>query len=72
MGEIIMPKILIPSALRPFTQGQSEVQINGATVGEVLSRFAKQFPQARRHLYDDSGQLRTSSTFFSATTTCVF
>ena len=59
-----MPKVLIPSALRPFTNGQSEVQINGATVGEVLSRFAEQFPQARRHLYDDKGQLRNFVNIF--------
>jgi adenylyltransferase/sulfurtransferase len=58
MGEIIMPTILIPSALRQFTKGQSEVQIHGATIAEVLNNFVEQFPQVRRHLYDDSGRLR--------------
>ncbi len=53
-----MAKILIPSALRAFTNGQSEAYINGATIGQVLGNFAEQFPQVRRHLYDDQGRLR--------------
>jgi len=53
-----MPQVLIPSALRAFTKGQSAVQVNGATIGEILNNFAGQFPQVRRHLYNDSGQLR--------------
>ncbi len=59
-----MPKILIPSALRPFTNGQSEVPINGATIGETLANFAEKFPQARRHLYDDKGRLRNFVNIF--------
>jgi adenylyltransferase/sulfurtransferase len=59
-----MPKIIIPSALRPFTKGQSEVQINGTTVGEALDNFAEQFPQVRRHLYDEKGQLRNFVNIF--------
>ena len=59
-----MPKILIPSALRPFTNDQSEVQINGTTIGAALANFAEQFPQARRHLYDDKGQLRNFVNIF--------
>jgi adenylyltransferase/sulfurtransferase len=59
-----MPKILIPSALRSFAGGQSEVQINGTTIGEVLNNFAEQFPQARRHLYDEKGQLRNFVNIF--------
>jgi adenylyltransferase/sulfurtransferase len=53
-----MPTVLIPSALRAFTKGQSEANINGATISEVLGNFAEQFPQVRRHLYDDQGRLR--------------
>ncbi len=64
IGEIIMPKIIIPSALRPFTNGQSEVQTKGATIGEALVNFAEQFPQARRHLYDDKGRLRNFVNIF--------
>ena len=59
-----MPKILIPSALRTFAKGQSEVQVNGATIGEVLNNFAEQFPQVRRHLYDEKAQLRNFVNIF--------
>jgi adenylyltransferase/sulfurtransferase len=59
-----MPKVLIPAALRPFTKGQSEVHINGTTIGEILGNFAEQFPEVRRHLYDEKGQLRNFVNIF--------
>jgi len=59
-----MPKILIPAALRTLTKGQSKTQINGTTIGEVLDNFAAQFPEVRRHLYDDSGRLRNFVNIF--------
>lgn len=59
-----MPKILIPSALRSFANGQSETQINGTTIGEVLRNFAAQFPAVRHHLYNESGQLRSFVNIF--------
>lgn len=59
-----MPKILVPSALRQFTNGQSEVRVKGATAGEALHNFAEQFPEARRHLFDDKGQWRNFVNIF--------
>ncbi|MDR1885427.1 MAG: MoaD/ThiS family protein [Synergistaceae bacterium] len=51
--------ILIPTALRAFTDGRSEVQARGATAGEAIAAFADDYPDIRRHLYDDSGVLRS-------------
>jgi adenylyltransferase/sulfurtransferase len=59
-----MPKVLVPSALRQFTKYRSEIQIKGTTVGEVVGNFAEQFPEARRHLYDEKGQLRNFVNIF--------
>ena len=35
--------VKIPAPLRPLTGGQSEVKIEGATVGEVLQKMDSQF-----------------------------
>ena len=35
--------VKIPTPLRPMTAGQSEVKIEGATVGEVLLKMDSQF-----------------------------
>ena len=35
--------VKIPTPLRPLTAGQSEVKIEGATVGEVLQNMDSQF-----------------------------
>jgi adenylyltransferase/sulfurtransferase len=59
-----MPQVLVPSALRLFTKGRSEVQVKGTTAGEALRHFAEQFPEARRHLYDEQGQLRNFVNIF--------
>ena len=41
-----MISVYIPSPLRPFTGEQSEIQLEGGTVGEVLKNFKSRFPDA--------------------------
>lgn len=53
-----MARILIPAALRAFTKNQSAVQIRGVNIQEVIGNFAEQFPEARRHIFDEKGNLR--------------
>jgi adenylyltransferase/sulfurtransferase len=53
-----MPKAYIPTPLRPYTDKQEVVQVGGATVGEALSDLTSQFPDLRKHLYNDEGRLR--------------
>jgi molybdopterin converting factor small subunit len=51
--------ILIPTPLRKYTDGQSSVPVEGATVGEALNDLADRYPSLRKHLYDDAGALRS-------------
>ncbi|MDR2825242.1 MAG: MoaD/ThiS family protein [Deltaproteobacteria bacterium] len=51
--------ILIPTALRAFTDRQAEVQAGGATAGEAIADFVKNYPDIRTHLYDEHGALRS-------------
>jgi adenylyltransferase/sulfurtransferase len=54
-----MPKILIPTALRPYAANRDSVEVAGSTVGEALSNALAQFPELKRHLYTEDGRLRS-------------
>jgi molybdopterin converting factor small subunit len=54
-----MPKIKIPTALRQYTEGNSEVEVGGATAGETLGNLASEYPDLRQHLYTGDGKLRS-------------
>jgi adenylyltransferase/sulfurtransferase len=43
--------VLIPTALRAFTDGKSEAEAEGATVGEAIRALAETCPDIKRHLY---------------------
>ena len=54
-----MPNTIhIPTPLRPFTDKQEAVQVDGATVGELLTDLTTRHSGLRKHLYTDEGRLR--------------
>src|SRR5687768_8899739 len=53
-----MPKVLIPTPLRQYAGKNNVVELNGASVGEVLNALTSLHPDLRRHLYSDEGKLR--------------
>ena len=53
-----MPSIRIPTPLRPYTGGNSEVSVTGETVGAALENLTAQHPDLRKHLYSEAGELR--------------
>lgn len=53
-----MAYVIIPYALRGFTRQQSRLEITGNTVGEVLAHLTECYPELRRHLLSEQGQLR--------------
>ena len=50
--------IQIPTPLRPFTEKKEAVEVNGATVGELLTDLTTKFSGLKKHLYADDGRLR--------------
>ena len=54
-----MPKILLPTPLRPFADGSATIEVAASTVGDALSELVSRHPQLRRHLYDDAGKMRS-------------
>src|ERR1043166_4523350 len=54
-----MPKILIPTPLRPYTDKQDAVDASGATIGELLADLTTKHSGLKAHLYNDQGKLRS-------------
>ena len=52
-------KIHIPTPLRPFTGKQDVVEVDGATVGELLAQLTSKHEGLKKHLYADDGKLRS-------------
>src|SRR3972149_1774701 len=59
-GVIAMPvKVLIPTPLRPYTDQKDAVEIEGARVRDLLDNLTERYRDLRKHLFDDSGTLRS-------------
>lgn len=55
-----MPNTIhIPTPLRPFTDKLDAVEVDGATVGELLSALTTRYSGLRQHLYTADGVLRS-------------
>src|SRR5947207_8053919 len=50
--------IAIPTPLRQFAGGQSEVQVDARTAGEALNQLTSTHTELRRHLFNDQNALR--------------
>jgi sulfur-carrier protein adenylyltransferase/sulfurtransferase len=50
--------IVIPTALRQFANGNSEIEVEAGTVGEALDSLTNNHAELKKHLYNDAGQLR--------------
>jgi molybdopterin synthase sulfur carrier subunit len=50
--------VRVPTTLRRLTAGESEVSVEGGTVGEVLDNLEAAHPGFREVLLDDDGGLR--------------
>jgi MoaD family protein len=50
--------IKIPTALRQFTDGHSESQLEARTVAQALAQLTSTYPELRPHLYRDGSELR--------------
>ena len=58
--------VRIPTTLRPMAGGKSEVEVEGATVGEVLKSLDAAHPGFADRLLDDDGNLRKFVNVFVA------
>jgi sulfur-carrier protein len=50
--------VRIPTILRSYTQGESEVQADGSTLSEVLESLEGSYPGIKARILDDQGSIR--------------
>lgn len=50
--------IVIPTPLRQFAGGKSEIEVEAATAGEALEKLTATHGDLKKHLYNDGGNLR--------------
>lgn len=53
-----MATVKIPSQLRTQTDGLDHIEINGATVNEILNKLTESYPSLKDRIYDENGKLR--------------
>ncbi len=53
-----MPVIRIPTPLRAYADGQSQVQVSGQTASEALQALVQRYPALQPHLFATDGTLR--------------
>jgi molybdopterin converting factor small subunit len=54
-----MAKLIIPTPLRKFTDDKPEFRSPGGTVREVVDDLIKTYSTLKKHLIDDSGNIRS-------------
>ena len=59
-----MATVLIPTPLRKFTNNSARLETPGATVGDTIRDLAAEFPDLRKHLLDEKGQIRSFLNIF--------
>ena len=59
-----MAVLRIPTPLRAYTEGQSEVPVTGATVAEAIASLTATYPALKPHLYKEDGELRAFVNLF--------
>lgn len=59
-----MSVLRIPTPLRPYAEGASEIEVTAETVGAALENLTEQYPSLRKHLFTDQGELRSYVNLF--------
>lgn len=52
-----MPSVKLPPVLRKLSGGVKEVQVEGATIGEVLDGLDRKYPSIKNQLLTEDGQI---------------
>jgi molybdopterin converting factor small subunit len=53
-----MTTIRIPTPLRAYTAGQTEVSVSGPTVSEAIADLTSRHPSIKPHILQEDGELR--------------
>ena len=59
-----MATIIIPTPLRKFTNNSARVNINGNNVKGVVDELTLNYPDLKKHLLDEQGNIRSFINLF--------
>ncbi len=59
-----MPTLRVPALLKYYLADQTEIHLEGQTVGEVLRALTAQHPKIQSHLFESGGQVRRHINLF--------
>jgi molybdopterin converting factor small subunit len=59
-----MATVIIPTPLRKFTNNHARLQIEADTIGKTVNELTLHFPELKKHLLDDQGQIRSFINIF--------
>jgi molybdopterin converting factor small subunit len=53
-----MPVIRFPAVMKYYVDNQSEFEVSGSTVSEIIDNVLERYPAVRFHMVDSEGNLR--------------
>jgi molybdopterin converting factor small subunit len=59
-----MATVIIPTPLRKFTNNTAKLTIQADTISKTIDELTINFPELRKHLLDDNGQIRSFVNIF--------
>lgn len=59
-----MTVLRIPTPLRPYAEGVSEIEIGAENVGLAMEELTSRYPALRKHLFTEEGELRSYVNLF--------
>ena len=59
-----MPIVRFPALMKFYVDNQSEFEVNGSTVSELIGNILERYPALKPHLFDSNGDLRRHFNIF--------
>jgi sulfur-carrier protein len=59
-----MATVIIPTPLRKFTRQNAKIEVKAPTIQDALQDLSLNFPDLKKHLLDDQGEIRTFLNIF--------
>ncbi len=59
-----MPTVRFPALMKFYVDNQSEFEVNGSSVAEVVDNVLVRYPALKPHLFDSTGVLRRHFNIF--------
>jgi molybdopterin converting factor small subunit len=59
-----MATVIIPTPLREFTNNTAKLETQADTIAKTVDELTFNFPALKKHLLDDSGQIRSFVNIF--------